>query len=170
MIGFEGYMQFNDVPHSQRVNVTPTGISLHFSPADRMAARRVALAPFPPIALVTLGVEHMRSGFYYAIEGTDVGNCSEGGNHPEDREARIWPILAFTVAAKYTYETLTLGVSGRTGPGYRQLPGTTETEPWSSTTGTFRLEVRIPREAIADALKLADGDKYRLYEKLARFA
>ena len=166
MTGFEGYMQFNDVPHSQRVNVTPTGFSLHFSPADRVAARRVGLAPFPPIALVTLDADKMRSGFYYAIEGTEVGTCSEGGRHPEDREARIWPILAFTLAAKYTYEALTLGVSGRTGPGYRFLPATSDTEPWSSTMGTFRLEVRIPREAIATVLKLGETDKYRLYEKL----
>jgi hypothetical protein len=107
----------------------------------------------------------MRSGFYYSMEGTSVGACSEGPlGHPGDGEYRVWPVLQFTIAAKYTYEALTLGLSGHTGVGSEYVRGVQGQEAF--TERTFRVEVQIPREAIASALNLPEAEKYALYERL----
>jgi hypothetical protein len=168
--GFEGYMQFNDVPYADRVEIFSSGFGLHFSPADKLGLfkRSVGVHPMPASALVQ-DSEMMRSGFYYSMQGTYVGGCSEGPlGHPGDGEFYVRRVLEFTIAAKYTYDFLTLGLSGRTGEGEEvhrgaavKLPAGRRLEPW-----TFRIELRIPREAIAEALRLPDPEKYSLYERL----
>ena len=168
--GFPGYMQLNDLPYADRVEIFSSGLGLHFGPGDRLGLFKcsVGITPMPATALVQ-DVETMRAGFHYSIEGTKVGSVSEGPlGHPGDGEFRIWPILNFTIAAKYTYELLTLGVTGRTGNGSEVHRGEAvnveagqKLQPW-----TFKLELRIPREAIAEALRLPELEKHSLYEKL----
>lgn len=171
--GFEGYMQFNELPYAERVNIFFTGIGIHFSPAENptLFQRSVVVWPMPPAALTALveDARTMRSEFYYSVQGTYVGGCSEGPlGHPADGESHVRRILEFTIAAKYTYDFLTLGVSGRTANGEEvhrgvavNLPVGKVLRPW-----TFRIEVRIPREAIAEVLRLPDPEKHSLYESL----
>lgn len=164
--GFEGFLHFNDSLYAERVDFYSTGFSLHFGATKRptLLGRSVGVYPMPATALVR-DTEMMRAGFYYSVAGTDVGGCSEGPlGHPGDGESRGWPVLEFTIAAKYTYEMLTLGLSGRTGKGAEYVRGKRGLD--LSTQWTFRAEVRIPREAIAEALKLPDAEKYALYERL----
>lgn len=164
--GFDGFLEFNGSLYAERVDFYSTGFSLHFGAADRptLLGRSVGIYPMPATALVR-DTDMMRSGFYYSIAGTDVGGCSEGPlGHPGDGETRSWPVIEFNIAAKYTYEMLTLGLSGRTGEGAEYVRG--ERGSHLQTRWTFRAEVRIPREVISSALNLPDPEKRALYERL----
>lgn len=168
--GFPGYMQVNGLQCAYTVEIFSTGTSLHFRPGNRpsLFRRSIDVSPMAANRLVT-DVERMRSGFSETVRGNQIGTCSEGPlGHPGDGEFLVWPILEFTISARYTYQQLTLGLSGRTGVGNEVHRGEVvnaqygeQLQPWS-----FQLEIRLPREVIADVLRLESHDKYSLYEKL----
>jgi hypothetical protein len=158
---FGGFIHFNDLPYADRVNVFAYGSGIHFGPGDRpgLLARKIGLSPIPATALV-VEPERMRSGFFYSIQGTKVGGCSEGPlGHPGDGEFDIWPVVEFSIAAKYTSDMLTLGVSGSTGEGVCGFKRPDPLKPWK-----FRIEVHIPWDAIADALSLPPPERRSLQE------
>lgn len=172
MKDFEGSIEFNNVLYSSRVKIFSTGSGLHFRPADRptFLERSIGIWPFPSVALV-LSAEKMQSGFFYSIEGTEIGSCSEGPlGHPADREYRIWPLLKFTISAKYSSSMLTLKLSGSTDKGFeveQGIPNNKHNNALKSM--TFELCINIPKDYISDALKLPANDARSLYEKMESF-
>ena len=161
---FEGSIRFNDLPYANCVTVFAYGSGVHFGPGDRtgLFARKIGLYPIPATALI-VEPERMRNGFFYSIQGTKVGGCSEGPlGHPGDGEFNVWPIREFSIAAKYTREGLELSASGRTGDGTSGSGHAQPLEPW-----TFRVELRIPRDAVAKALSLPGPERRSLQETWA---
>jgi len=158
--GFPGFIRINDLPFADRVDIFTFGSSLFFSPGDRAfeSARKIRLYPMPATALIT-NPERMRSGFFYSTHGTEVGSCSQGGSSRESVMADSWPVIEFAVGVKYGQETLTIGVSGTTGEGVSGSDLPRPLEPWK-----FRIEVRIPRNVIADALNLPDAERRMLQQ------
>ena len=169
MHGFEGFMHFNSQPYSDRVGVLCIEHGVFFSPKDKnqILRRGVSIYPIPSGALVK-DAKSMRAGFFYSVEGTDVGACSESIGHPADGEFLVRDVLQFTIAAKYTFDELTLGVTGRTGEGREIHRGQIIAPPnvKLQLALTFRIEVRIPREAIAETLNLVEKERYDFYVRL----
>ena len=154
---FPGFIRVNDLPYANRVNLFASThtYGLYFRSGDRavISGKQMGLYPLPPSALIQ-NPERMRSGFFYSLQGTQVGGCSEGGDPREPGTANTWPIIEFSIAVKYGQETLTIGVSGTTGEGIGGSELHKPLEAWK-----FRIEVRIPRNVIADALDLSDENR-----------
>lgn len=163
---FPGFITVNDLPYADRVSIFSSGLGLHFRPGDRagLYMRQIGIYPMPAAFLIA-DPQRMQSGFFYSMTGTEVGGCSEGPlGHPGDGEYDAWPVVAFKIAAKCTSKALTLGVSGTTGEGTSGFEHPEPLKPWK-----FHIEIRIPRDAIADALNLSEPEQRKLQETWSYF-
>lgn len=164
---FQGSIQINGVVESRLISIFFVSHSqeLLIRGADGSGSpdKRLLLHPFGIFMLREFQSEAMKTGFYYTISGTKVGNFSYGPlGHPGDGEFDSRPIKQFDVRSRYTAEDLTVKIEGVTELGtsgfsqYRDKP----LPSWN-----FQVNFIVPRAEMQSFFGIDDSN-YTYFETL----
>jgi len=113
---------------------------------------RITLFPVNMHMLLADTVSKVKSGFFFAVQGTRVGGISVGPlGHPADNEIDYRPMTSFRVEVEHCPEHLAVEISGVTGPGTGGMDERKVLEPWD-----FRARFQIPVERLQELFQLSD--------------
>lgn len=170
--GPHGTIQIDNKKYTGRIGILPLGHSIFFYPENRTSSFdfKISVRPMPASALVR-DSNLMQTGFYYSVQGTDIGTISEGPAGHISSITFTQTITEFILSLQYKRDFLHINLSGRTSDHSSRMerdgPDVSTTEIQTSSS-TFEAEIFIPPESIASALKLTDQERYDLYEKLEK--